>query len=192
VTTNHYYTWAGGSYPATSTDTDFSDVVFDNSDDKTRQLNNIYLFYYPWYTSTTGNLTDYITINNTTGQDVNVFIVKQKGDAATREKEEAYRVKVNIVETMSEGKSTASTKLRTNFNEDISYEGDGVRSLSTSNAILALNGNTWNADKISSNALLAEGTEQRLFDVTVTAYSSGAYGIMFDEEKFDEKKNKNL
>jgi prepilin-type N-terminal cleavage/methylation domain-containing protein len=184
VTTRHYYTWWGGSYPSSSTDSGFSDVVFDNSDDVSRQLNNIYLFYYPWYTSTMGNLTDNITINNTTGRDIKVFIVKQQTMkpedmdstqlASYQSKEASYRARINIVETLADSATTASTKLRTNFNENI-YNGT-----STTDPVIALNGNTWNADKISSDTLLAEGQERRLFDVTVTAYPSGAYTKHFD------------
>jgi prepilin-type N-terminal cleavage/methylation domain-containing protein len=175
VKTNQSYTWAGGSYPATSTDTDFLDVVFDNSDDKSRQLNNIYLFYYPWYTSTLGNLTDYITINNTTGQAVNVFIIKQtesipeEAKTSYQLKDRNYRVKVNVVENVPVSATKASTKLRTNFKENI-YGGTA-----TTNPVIALNGNTLNADKISSDTLTAEGADDRLFNVTVTAYPSGAY-----------------
>jgi hypothetical protein len=184
VKTNQSYTWAGGSYPASSTDANYSDVVFDNSDDRSRQLNNIYLFYYPWYTSTVGNLTDNITINNTIGQNVNVFIIKQQeinstGDDTTNAqyqlKDANYRVKINVVETMSVSSTMASTKLRTNLKENL-YGGS-----TTMDPVLALNGNTMNADKISSDALTVKGTDDRLFNVKVTAYSSGGYGFLFDE-----------
>jgi prepilin-type N-terminal cleavage/methylation domain-containing protein len=188
VTTNHYYTWWGGTYPALATDGDFSDVVFDNSDDDTRQLNNVYLFYYPWYTSTAGNMTDNITINNTTSRDVKVFIVKQQTVrkealdltqiADFQSKEASYRVNVNVVEPLA-GAGAASTKLRTNFDKDIFSDSD----LTVSNATIALNGvilTGAESDKITKDSLLAEGTENRLYDVTVVTYPSGTYGSKFN------------
>jgi prepilin-type N-terminal cleavage/methylation domain-containing protein len=186
VSTNHYYTWWGGTYPASVTDADFSDVVFDNSDNTSRTLKNVYLFYNPWYTSTQGNMTDYITINNTTKQDVNVFIIKQKSDVTTFDSEESYRVRVNVVETMAVGDSTAATKLRTNFDENISFDLTAdddyvVHNLTTtgSNATIALNSviltGTTNQNKVSHQSLLSESVDNRLFDVTVTTYPSGSF-----------------
>jgi prepilin-type N-terminal cleavage/methylation domain-containing protein len=178
VTTNHYYTWWGGTYPATSTDGDFSDVVFDNSGDVSRQLKNVYLFFYPWYTSTTGNLTDYITINNTTKRDVKVFLVKQKFDVSASEytgyqiKDSNYRVEVNVVETMSGGSTVASTKLRTNLDTNLFSESGSAQ------AFIALNGvilSGVDANKVSHDNLLVKEKDDRLYDVTVATYQSGSY-----------------
>jgi translation initiation factor 1 (eIF-1/SUI1) len=116
---------------------------------------------------------------------VNVFIIKQtesipeEAKTSYQLKDRNYRVKVNVVENVPVSATKASTKLRTNFKENI-YGGTA-----TTNPVIALNGNTLNADKISSDTLTAEGSDDRLFNVTVTAYSSGAYnsGIMFDKEK---------
>jgi hypothetical protein len=159
-------------------------VVFDNSDDPSRKLKNVYLFYYPWYPPdegwSAGRVTDYITINNTSKQEVTVYLVKQKEDSPyIQTNENGYRTKVNIVEPMAVGDTVASTKLRTNFNENL-YDNSELMS---SQATIALNSvilTGINEDKVSQTDLLAEDSSDRLYNVTIDTYTSGSYEKQFD------------
>jgi prepilin-type N-terminal cleavage/methylation domain-containing protein len=193
VTTDYYLTWAGGRYPVSATDGGCSDVVFDNSDNPSRKLNNVYLFYYPWYPSdegwSAGRVTDYITINNNAKEALTVYLVKQKEDSPyIQTNENGYRAQVNVVEPMAVGDAVASTKLRTNFNENL-YDNS---TLMSSQATIALNSvilTGLDADKVSQIDLLAEKTSDRLYNVTIDTYSSGSYNTQFNgaEKLYDDE-----
>jgi hypothetical protein len=183
VSTDYKLSWVGGTYPATAADGDFSDVVFANSDDTSRKLKNVYLFYYPWYPASeswsSGRVVDYITINNPAKLDVNVYIVKQRLESPYLEmNENNYRVEVNIVEPMAVTDTEPVTKLYTNLDTNL-YSGSDFAS---SPATITLNSVTLTGTELDNvkHDMLETDSEARLYDVTVATYSSGSYNAKFN------------
>jgi hypothetical protein len=180
VTAQYSFTWTkngvSGTYPSSLNAGEYTDVIFDNSPYTDRELNNVYLFFYPWYTSTLagGNPTDIITIHNLAQQEVDVYLIKQKADAADlKTLESNYQVLVNVNESVSGAGAATKAKLRTNLLTNLA-DGTAV----SSQERLALNGvllNDSDKDRIPQDSLTAETRRDRLYDVTVGIYPSGSY-----------------
>ncbi len=183
VTVSYQYEWetdgVGYVFPASSLDGNFSDVVFDNSEDTDRELSSVYLFFYPWYTSTQANLTDTIVIDNSADLDVTAYLVKQETTATSLETlENAYRVNVDIEEPVDVSDTAVNTAVRTNLNTNLSTES----ATTGEQALWAVNGvNAGAADLISQDTLSAKAASDRLFDVTVAVYESGSYDVDFKD-----------
>jgi prepilin-type N-terminal cleavage/methylation domain-containing protein len=180
VTAQYRFTWTKNgvseTFPSSLNEGEYTDVIFDNSPYTDRELNNVYLFFYPWYTSTLagGNPTDIITIHNLAQQEVNVYLIKQTVNVTDlKTLESNYQVLVNINESVSGAGSAAKTKLRTNLLTNLA---DGTEV--SSQQRLALNGvllNDSDKDRILQDSLTAEAKKDRLYDVTVEIYPSGSY-----------------
>jgi prepilin-type N-terminal cleavage/methylation domain-containing protein len=186
VTVSYQYTWTkdGVNYvfPSGAADGTFSDVVFENAGETDRELSNVYLFFYPWYTSTQGNRTDVIDIENPSDQDVTVYLVKQESSVTNLETlENGYRVTVNVEEPFNSVSDTAAntcvrTNLNTNLYTDLATTGD--------QAIWSLRGVTAGAEGlITRNTLTAKEAENRLFDVTVEIFPAGSYDSNFKDSE---------
>lgn len=157
----------------------FRDVIFSNSDDVTRALNNVYLFFYPWYTSQAGAVTDTIVIDNKSAQDVNVILAKQYNNSvvALDTAELNYRLNVNVKESMPAGATATHTVVRDNFSQNLFTGAD----LSITQPTWQLNGNTADSSRISRQGLANKTAGERLFDVTVSIYPSGSYADNFKD-----------
>jgi prepilin-type N-terminal cleavage/methylation domain-containing protein len=166
VTVSYQFTWKKNGtdyvFPNGASSNLYSDVIFENAGAAERTLSNVYLFFYPWYTSTQGNLSDTIIISNTSDQDVTVYLVKQESDAVSLEPLElGYRVTVNVQEP-------ADTGVRTNLDTNL------ATGASVEQAI-------WSPNDVAADALSAKEAQDRLYDVTVSIYPSGAYDSDFTD-----------
>lgn len=183
VTVSYQYEWEEGGtsyvFPAGSIDGDFSDVVFENSGDTDRALSGVYLFFYPWYTSTQANLTDTIVIENSADQDLTVYLVKQESGYLNLETlENGYRVNVNIAEPMGASDTSTNTAVRTNLNTNLFTESGTTGD----QAMWAVNGvSAGAAGLIPQDTLSAKSASDRLFDVTVSIYPAGSYDDGFKD-----------
>lgn len=157
-----------------------TNTVFDNDGNESeKQLRNIYLYYYPLYTSkyldTVHN--DIIIIDNNSNMDVDLFVIKQEpaNNALTQAEmeiqEQTYGVtfKVNETTLNSEGKS--HVRLFTNWNENLGtiYSGNHY---STNQVKLYRNNVQVTADMFNMNDIKNKQAQDRIYDVTVEIYQS--------------------
>jgi prepilin-type N-terminal cleavage/methylation domain-containing protein len=185
VTVSYQFTFQNGSdtvtYPDNSvTSGIYTDVIFENSGETdTRALSNVYLFYYPWYTSTSAaSPTDKIVINNTAKKEVGVYLVKQEQSYSNLEVlENAYRVNVDVKEPMTSSDTATKTSIRTNLNTNLSTGA----ATTDDQTVLSLNGVQAGASsKLSLGSLTETSAQDRLFDVVVEVYPSGSYDNGFN------------
>lgn len=157
----------------------FRDVIFSNSDDMTRKLNNVYLFFYPWYTSQGGAVTDTIVIDNKSKQDVNVILAKQYNSnvVSLDTAELHYKVNVNVKESMPVGATQTKTVVRDNFQQKLFTGAD----LSIEQPNWQLNGNSADKSRITRQDLVNKSAQERLFDVTISIYPAGSYANNFKD-----------
>lgn len=157
---------------------EYTTVIYDNSDDPVNHtLRNVYLFYKPWYTSTSNTgysgCDDVIVINNRDKVDCTVNLVKQKIVDATElsTKEQAYKVYVRVNEAGNRtGK--AYTHIATNLDIDMSAPDSALQ---PSQAIYGFNNNvnqTQVRDIVDIKNLAKEEAVDRLYDVKVDVYDS--------------------
>ena len=167
---------------------DYVSVIYDNSSHVDDALKNVYLFYYPWYTSTHSYplATDSIVINNPDNVDCNVHIIKQTNTDASYlySAETGYRCAVNVNEPANNGANPkAHTKINTNIGKNIAISDPSNPAYNISNQVTYIYNNT-NANQsvvvngiIDINAMTEMEESDRLFDVTVDVYPSNiGYG----------------
>ena len=167
---------------------DYVSVIYDNSSHVDDALKNVYLFYYPWYTSTHSYplATDSIVINNPDNVDCNVHIIKQTNTDASYlySAETGYRCAVYVNEPANNGANTkAHTKINTNIGKNIAISDPTNLAYNISNQVTYIYNNT-NANQslvvngiIDINAMTDMEESDRLFDVTVDVYPSNiGYG----------------
>lgn len=158
----------------------YTDTVFDNAGDTGRSLNNIYLFYYPWYTSTVGNKTDKIIINNNDTVDATLILIKQEeGQTGLQNLEDNYSVDVTLYEALGAGSTNTKLSIRTNLDENLVTGNATIGK--QGNYILVSNGTSYtNASaRMGVRKLTDQAPSDRLFDVTVEIYKSGSYDVNF-------------
>lgn len=165
-----------GSLDASS----YYDVVFDNAGEPTRELNNIYLFYYPWYSSTDGNRTDKIVINNPDQVTTNLVLAKQEeGQSGLQTLDDSYHADVTLYEPMATGQKQTRLSLRTNLNENI-MTGKPTVAAQAAYAVISNGLSQSNAEKLMQVEKLTEqNAKDRLFAVTVDIYEAGSYDAYF-------------
>jgi prepilin-type N-terminal cleavage/methylation domain-containing protein len=176
VTGNCRFNWTNddgtsGQYPASATDGSYENIIFDNSSNTSEALNAVYLFYYPWYTSTIGNITD--TIN----------IVKQSaGYSDLTGLESGYVANVYVTDTMQSTDTVSHVKLHSNLDTNMGSPETGTVTASR----FTLNGTAQTgaeSDKLASSGLVEEITKSRLYKVTVEVYPSDAYDNAFQDSE---------
>ena len=160
---------------------DYTSVIYDNSSHNTDELKNLYLFYYPWYSSTHSYPlnTDSIIINNKDNLDIGVHIVKQNNidPAVIRGAEGSYRCAVHINEPTNNGANPkAHCKINTNLGKNIGYDDMSNPSYNVPRQATYIYNNT-NANQstvvngiIKINEMTVMEKSDRLFDVTVAVY----------------------
>ena len=155
-----------------------TNTVFDNDGNEAeKQLRNLYLYYYPLYTSTLSECKDTIIVNNNDDMDIDLYVIKQEPADSTitqsemEVKELTYGVtfKVNESSFTSAGKS--HIRLFSNWNENLGtiYSGNHY---STNQAKFIRNNVPTTQDMFSMNDIKNKQAQDRIYDVTVDIYQS--------------------
>ncbi len=155
----------------------YTSIIFDNtSDPLNNDLRNIYLFYYPWYTSTgltAETVSDRIIINNKNKVNCTVNLVKQKTDGLSdlSGAEQKYKVLINVDENNSGGTSKAYTTIASNFGNNL---GNTSQEMSNEQTIYQYNSNGGEAqiNRIEKRNLTRDAVTDRIYDVKVDVYES--------------------
>lgn len=155
-----------------------TNTVFDNvGSESTKQLRNIYLYYYPLYGSTTTSCKDYITIRNNDNMDVEMYVIKQETPALDghymdlENKENSYGMTFNVVETTYNAESKSHISLRTNWGSNLA----SIYTHSTytpSQANYQRNGIPVTKDMYHTTDIKNKQAYDRIYDVTVDIYKS--------------------
>lgn len=164
------------------------------------KLENIFLFYYPNYNSTSSiNPLDQIILDNTTNYDVNFYVTKQRDEenkTPTNAQESQYRMSLTIKENPAARNMTnwntntglyrAVTKLRTNLDYNISDLNEVEKRPKLNQMSLtyqAVNSSGSNGAYVTSNAakkvldynsLDDRVAEDRIYTAKVSIYKAGA------------------
>ena len=162
---------------------DYTSVIYDNSSHTDDSLKNVYLFYYPWYTSTYAYpmSTDSIVINNPDMVDCNVHIIKQANVDASYlySSETAYRCSVFLNEPANNGHNPkAHASISTNLGTNMAVADENQAGYNVANQVTYIYNNA-NANQglvvngiIDVNSMTELEMSDRLFDVSVAVYPS--------------------
>lgn len=155
---------------------------------RTDNLRNVCVFYYPNYNST-GNgdrALDIIEFDNSINQPVNLYIAKQRDENVTITQENAYRMKLTVIEKNKyENWSTnpslypGVTKLRTNLGYNIASDDSEKRDKVTNQMLLIYSsGNTARNEAakkmLKYNTLDDREAKDRIYTTKVGVYKAGA------------------
>lgn len=173
------------TFPETGSlyESDYISTIYDNSEHVDDQLKNVYLFYYPWYASNYSYplSTDNIEINNPDNIDCTVHVIKQANvDVASLYGDEAnYKCSVFVNEVKNKGANVkAHTSINTNLGTNMSISDPGIAGYKIDNqATYIYNKTNANQSKVVNdivkiNSMTKQDKNDRLFDVTVSVYSS--------------------
>ena len=179
------------------------------SADAGSELKNLYIFYYPNYNSRSSvNPLDEIVLDNTTNYPVQLYVTKQRDEAAgtpTAAQENSYRMSLTVKESPSSlGKTNwntnpslykAQTKLRTNLDYNISDLDKILTRPKISQMKLsyqAVRDNGTNERKLTGtsakkvldcNGLDDRKESDRIYTAKVSVYKAGAAGKGFPEDE---------
>lgn len=162
VVAEYNYSYGGYNYSVTQTDFDSLETG--------EELRSIYLYYYPLYSS--GVTRDVINFVNNGSLPVNFYLLKQDtGNAGitSASNENAYCVAFNIEEP---GATAADLQKRLYTNLGINLV-DGS-TLTTGLREVKLNLSAVQLANVVAPELFKTTTEDRLYDLTVSVYESGA------------------
>ena len=194
--------WIKANYPdrMDTNSTDFGKTIESSgivySTETGEKMENIFLFYYPNYNSTSSaSPLDRIILDNRINYEVNFYVSKQQ-DGQSHAQEKLYRMSLTVKENptarnKSNWKTNASlyravTKLRTNLDYDISDENEGAERLKTNqmsliyqavdnNGVDGIKAPGISAKKIlSCNSLDDREAEDRIYTAKVSVYKAGA------------------
>lgn len=194
--------WIKANYPdrMDTNSTDFGKTIQTSgimySTETGEKMENIFLFYYPNYNSTSSaSPLDRIVLDNRINYEVNFYVSKQQ-DGQSHAQEKLYRMSLTVKENpTARNKSNwntnaslyrAVTKLRTNLDYDISDENEGAERLKTNqmsltyqsvdnNGVDGIKAPGISAKKIlSCNSLDDREAEDRIYTAKVSVYKAGA------------------
>ena len=155
-----------------------TNTIFDNDGNETeKQLRNIYLYYYPMYSSSFSNCKDYITIKNNDNMDVEVYVIKQEPASGVltqteiTAKEQLYGVTFNVEETTNNVDGKSHITLHTNWNSNLGSIYTGME-LSPNQAIFRRNGIPTAKEMYRMTDIKNKKAYDRIYDVTVDIYTS--------------------
>lgn len=168
VVMQHKYTYGSAVYTITQT-------YFDSTE-TAEELRTVYLYYYPLYAA--GVTRDVINYVNNSSLPVNFYLLKQDAGEAGAADEIAYHVRLKIEEPGS-AEGSMQSKIYTNLGVNI--KDNSV--LPVDLCEVFLNGSKAALDKISAPELYESAAEDRLYEVKVSVYESGAKAAGFPEEK---------
>lgn len=152
-----------------------SQVCFDSTETG-EELRSVYLYYFPLYGS--GVPCDSINYVNNSSLPVNFYLLKQDAGEASAADEIAYHVRLKIEEPGS-AEGSMQSKIYTNLGVNIKDNS----TLPVDLCEVFLNGSKAALDKISAPELYESAAEDRLYEVKVSVYESGAKATGFPEEK---------
>lgn len=155
---------------------------------RTDDLKNVCIFYYPNYNSTGSGerALDVIEFDNSINQPVNLYIAKQRTNDVTSAQENAYRMRLTVIEKNKyENWSTnpslypGVTKLRTNLGYNIASEDSGKRDRVNNQMLLIYSsGNTARNEAakkmLKYNTLDDREAKDRIYTTKVEVYKAGA------------------
>lgn len=139
------------------------------------ELETVYLFFQPMYTSNGGAAKESIHVNNNASLPVDVYLVKQNYDSTTEVQERNYRVDVDINETnrtefTQDGSYYVLTNLQTNLDKSrnqmkLTYGGFSRQTIG---------GKSYTAEELlgidTDSSLVKEIKKDRLYTVEISVY----------------------
>lgn len=139
------------------------------------ELENVYLFFQPMYTSSGGVAKESIHVNNNANLPLNVFLVKQSYSSATAAQEMNYRVNVDVnernrTEFLKDGEYYVLTNLQTNLDRSknqlkLTYGGFAQETIS---------GRSYTAEELAGldtdTSLVKKEQKDRLYSVEISIY----------------------
>lgn len=159
--------------------------TFFNNVESKKDLQNVYLFYYPLYN---GGV-DEIIYNNGKGigsvaVPAILHIIKQEptDKIGLQGKEDVYRCKVDINESTAGGAEDSLTKIRTNLDINLYGAYSLIELSEIAQASYSYNGGPTDKDKLGIVELSGKEKIDRIFDVTVRVYEPGAAASNFPED----------
>lgn len=136
------------------------------------EINNIYIFYCPLYTSRAGDIHDKISIENLSDIKANVYLIKQEMSSPTglRVDEQLYRVDVALRESSSR---PYAVKIRTNIDYNLAkaYFDDVDEEVNQGYFTYNSAGGSTIKDKLVTD-LADTKDKDRYFDVKVSVYKN--------------------
>lgn len=168
VVVDYTYSYGSANYPITQT-------YFDSMETG-EELRSVYLYYYPLY-GTGSTPRDVINYSNSSSLPVNFYLLKQDAATTSEENETAYRVAFNIEEPAS-AEDAMKTKVYTNLG--INIKNKSVPLIYP--PVVELNHLPVTLDNIIAPDLYDSEAEDRLYDLEVSVYESGARAADFPPE----------
>lgn len=158
-----------------------SQTYFDSTETG-EELRSVYLYYYPLYQDGgSGAVTnDVINYVNPNGLPVNFYLLKQSSALATVDRENRYEMVMNMDEPAS-AVGSMQTRLYTNLGTNL-VNGIAFTDMQGKREIF-LNLSKVPLEDISAPELYESAAEDRLFDVRVSVYESGARAAGFPEDR---------
>lgn len=150
-------------------------------------LRNVYLYYYPLYGRTAFD--DVINIDNETSVPIDLYLFKQKKDAAnlagsmtTTMNESTYKMSLYFKESAAGiDVDNMSTKLHTNLGINIAASaGDSEYEIATPPQAY-LNGVAKQLSEVAVDKILSADSQDRVFDMEVSIYKNGAGASEYPE-----------
>lgn len=151
-----------------------------DSTETEKDLRSVYLYYYPLYQTSEASARDEIVFENNAQIPVNFYLMKQKSDSATTTTEAQYDLKFTIAEQGVDDVEDMQTTLYTNLANNLAEEGTPI---GTPFYTVFLNNNMVDLNTIASSGMLLIEEEDRVFDIEVSIYESGAKDAGFPEDE---------
>lgn len=156
------------------------DLVFDNSENKSNELKNLYLMYFPWYSHNNVINPEKITINNKDNIDFTLHLIKQKNTKWTlyypskslHDLENEYCVALYMEEGSKKADGHSYCDLQTNLNQDM------ANNLNKETQIQEAYYNGTSPLNVLTDVMQMRGITtpakswDRMFDVTVNVYDN--------------------
>lgn len=145
--------------------------IYSNTGDK--ELENVYVFFQPMYTSSGGQAKESISINNKANLPLNVYLVKQSYTSTSAAEEQNYRVNLDVTEPnrteFLEGDSySVMTDIQTNLEDSqmkLTYGGFSHQNIS---------GQSYTAKELTGvdtdSSLMKEILRDRIYSVEISIY----------------------
>lgn len=142
-----------------------------------KDLRSVYLCYYPLYSA--GASRDKIIFKNPSAVPLNFYLVKQMSSSAVLADEENYNLDLLLEEGVITEAEDMQTRMYTNLATNLVSGSEVVLPRYT----VKLNGNSIDLADIPTGGTLTSGKkEDRIFDVAVSVYKSGAKAANFPED----------
>lgn len=157
--------------------------TWDNTGYETsKQLRNIYFYYYPLYKE--GSSTDTIVFNNPDNLDIELYVIKQEGFGLSqneiRTKEQSYKVTFNVNETTLNSVGNSHVTLHTNWNENLNAVYSSTALPEINQVEFRRNGIVVTKDTFQMTDIKNKQESDRMYDVTIEIYKSEKADVFSD------------